>query len=104
MRLAVSIIAVCAILLFLSCGLFVRFFSYTERHGGGMPYVTEDGRTALNDHGRVKYVSRETYREALLLWRAALASCSIAVASTIVILLLFHRRRLRRLAGPDREG
>ena len=70
-----------------------RAISFSQTHGG-MPYVSEDGRRVLNEHGRITQVEDEVYDEAVRRWRLGAVSVIVFLASMAgsIGVILFIRR------------
>jgi len=78
--------------------MFWRFFRLSTEHGGGTPYITAEGRTALNNHGKISYVDPSVYREAVRRQRFFRASV-VATWMTMFGLILWYTLRLRKQQG-----
>ena len=83
------VMLILALVLAVAVAMFLRFIFFVAQHGGGMPHIRVDGKTVLNNHGRIKEVTPAVYLEAVHRWRSAIAVGLISIGIFIIVLLTY---------------
>jgi hypothetical protein len=86
---------------------FLRFWTFVQPYGYGVPEVTDHGKYVLNAHGQLHEVDRSTYDEARALFAQAFIGFGISVCVIVVAVVwfLFSRgratyRRCKEISDP----
>jgi hypothetical protein len=78
-----------------------RRSAFAAEHGEGVPHITDEGETALNNHGGITLVSKDVYDEAVLLQWMVLVLLVLTMATVAVLCLTAFRGRWPPGGRPD---